>query len=194
MFPSGAFSAIAAAILGGGDELKGNLHLEEFIRNVPDFPEKGIQFKDITPLVGNSDALETAVKALSGPFNGAGIDVVVAIEARGYLLGAPVAMELGTGLVPVRKVGRLPWHTYRVDYALEYGSEALEMHRDALKEGARALLVDDVLATGGTMQATAKLVEQCGGSVAGMAVLIELAALRGRDRLTDYDLHSLIVF
>ena len=175
-------------------KLKGDLRLEDFIRNVPDFPEKGIQFKDVTPLVGNPDALGTAVKALSGLFNDAGIDVVVAIEARGYLLGAPVAMELGTGLVPVRKVGKLPWHTYRVDYALEYGSETLEMHRDALKEGARALLVDDVLATGGTMQATAKLVEQCGGLVAGMAVLIELAALRGRDKLKDYNLHSLIVF
>ena len=174
--------------------MKDDLWLEDFIRNVPDFPEKGIQFKDITPLMGNPDALRAAVKGLSGPFNGAGIDVVVAIEARGYLLGVPVAVELGTGLVPVRKVGKLPWHTYRVDYALEYGSETLEMHRDALKEGARVLIVDDVLATGGTMQATAKLVEQGGGSVAGMAVLIELAFLKGRDELTDYDLHSLIVF
>ena len=174
--------------------MKDDLRLEDFIRNVPDFPEKGIQFKDITPLVGNPNALGTAVKALSRPFSGAGIEVVVAIEARGYLLGAPVAMELGIGLVPVRKVGKLPWHTYRVDYALEYGSETLEMHQDALKEGTRALIVDDVLATGGTMQAAAKLVEQCGGSVAGMAVLIELAFLKGRDRLTDYNLHSLIVF
>ena len=174
--------------------MKDELWLEDFIRNVPDFPEKGIQFKDITPLMGNPDALRTAVKGLSEPFNGASIDVVVAIEARGYLLGVPVAVELGTGLVPVRKVGKLPWHTYRVDYALEYGSETLEMHRDALKEGARVLIVDDVLATGGTMQATAKLVEQGGGLVAGMAVLIELAFLKGRDKLTDYDLHSLIVF
>ena len=174
--------------------MKGDLHLEDFIRNVPDFPEKGIQFKDITPLLGNPDALETAVKALSGPFNDASIDAVVAIEARGFVLGAPVAMELGTGIVPVRKADKLPWHTHRIDYALEYGSETLEMHRDALKEGSRVLILDDVLATGGTMQATAKLVERCGGLVAGMAVLIELAALRGRDKLTDYDLHSLIVF
>ena len=174
--------------------MKDDLRPEDFIRNVPDFPEKGIQFKDITPLMGNPDALGSAVKALSGIFNGADIGVVVAIEARGYLLGAPMAMELGVGLVPVRKAGKLPWHTYRVDYALEYGSETLEMHQDALKEGTRALIVDDVLATGGTMQATAKLVEQGGGSVAGMAVLIELAFLKGRDKLTDYDLHSLIVF
>ena len=174
--------------------MKGDLHLEDFIRNVPDFPEKGIQFKDITPLLGNPDALETAVRALSEPFNDASIDAVVAIEARGFVLGAPVAMELGAGIVPVRKAGKLPWHTYGVDYALEYGSETLEMHRDALKEGSRVLIVDDVLATGGTLQATAKLVEQCGGLVAGMIVLIELAFLKGRDKLTDYDLHSLIVF
>ncbi len=174
--------------------MKGDLHLEDFIRNVPDFPEKGIQFKDITPLLGNPDALETAVRALSEPFNNASVDAVVAIEARGFVLGAPVAMQLGTGIVPVRKAGKLPWHTHRVDYALEYGSETLEMHQDALKEGTRALIVDDVLATGGTLQATAKLVERCGGSVAGMAVLIELAFLKGRDKLADYDLHSLIVF
>ena len=174
--------------------MKDDLRLEDFIRNVPDFPEKGIQFKDITPLIGNPDALRTVVKTLSGIFNGANIGVVVAIEARGYLLGAPMAMELGVGLVPVRKAGKLPWRTYGVDYALEYGSETLEMHQDALKEGTRVLIVDDVLATGGTMQATAKLVEQGGGSVAGMAVLIELAFLKGRDKLTDYDLHSLIVF
>ena len=174
--------------------MKDGPRLEDFIRNVPDFPEKGIQFKDITPLLGNPDALETAVKALSGLFSDAGIDVVVAIEARGFVLGAPVAMKLGTGLVPVRKAGKLPWHTYGVDYALEYGSETLEMHRDALREGSRALIVDDVLATGGTMQATAELVERCGGVVAGMAVLIELAALRGRDKLTAHDVLSLIVY
>ena len=172
----------------------GDLRLEDFIRNVPDFPQEGIQFKDITPLLGNPDALETAVKALSEPFRNAGIDAVVAIEARGFLLGAPVAMDLGIGLVPVRKAGKLPWHTYRVDYALEYGSATLEMHQDALKEGSRALIVDDVLATSGTMQATVELVEKCGGTVVGMAVLIELAFLKGRDKLTGYDLRSLIVY
>ena len=172
----------------------GDLRLEDFIRNVPDFPKEGIQFKDIAPLLGNPDALETAVKALSEPFRDAGIDAVVAIEARGFLLGAPVAMDLGIGLVPVRKAGKLPWHTYRVDYALEYGSATLEMHQDALKEGSRALIVDDVLATSGTMQATVELVEKCGGTVVGIAVLIELAFLKGRDKLTGYDLRSLIVY
>ncbi len=172
----------------------GDLRMEDFIRNVPDFPKEGIQFKDITPLLGNPDALETAVKALSEPFRDAGIDAVVAIEARGFLLGAPVAMDLGIGLVPVRKAGKLPWHTYGVDYALEYGSATLEMHQDALKEGSRALIVDDVLATSGTMQATVELVEKCGGTVVGIAVLIELAFLKGRDKLTDYDLRSLIVY
>ena len=162
------------------------------IRDIPDFPEKGILFKDITPLIGDGAAFQVAVEGMAAPFKGHGVDAVVAIEARGYILGAPIATLLGTGFVPVRKVGKLPWRTYRVEYALEYGSATMEMHEDALLSGHRVLIVDDVLATGGTLAATIKLVEQAGARVAGMAVLLEIGALDGRKRLYGYDLHALI--
>ena len=162
------------------------------IRDIPDFPEKGILFKDITPLIGDGPAFQAAVEGMAAPFKGLGVDAVVAIEARGYILGAPIATLLGTGFVPVRKVGKLPWRTYRVEYALEYGSATMEMHEDALLSGHRVLIVDDVLATGGTLAATIKLVEQAGAKVAGMAVLLEIGALDGRKNLAGYDLHALI--
>lgn len=165
--------------------------LTQRIRDIPDFPEKGILFKDITPLLGDGATFNAAVEAMAAPFKGK-VDIVAAVEARGYIFGAPIATALGTGFVPVRKIGKLPWKTHRVEYALEYGSATIEIHQDAFLEGHRVLIVDDVLATGGTLAATIRLVEQAGAKVAGMAVLLEIAALGGRKNLAGYDLHALI--
>jgi adenine phosphoribosyltransferase len=166
--------------------------LPSLIRTIPDFPSPGIQFRDITPLLGDAAAFGAAIEALAAPFRGAGVDQVVAIEARGYLLGAPLAVALGAGFVPVRKVGKLPFRTYRAEYALEYGEAAIEMHEDALLARHRVLLVDDVLATGGTLNAALRLVERAGAQVAGIAVLIELDALSGRAALAGRDVHALL--
>ena len=160
------------------------------VRDVPDFPQTGIIFRDITPLLGNGAALRSAVDALAGLHQG--IDSVIGIESRGFILGAPVAYALGVGMVPVRKLGRLPRPTERADYALEYGTNTVEIHADALRPGERVLIIDDVLATGGTAAATAELVERLGGEVTGIAVLIELPDLGGRERLTDYAVTSLL--
>ena len=165
---------------------------ESLIRNVPDFPQPGVLFRDITPLLSDPGALRAVVKDLAAPFRDQGIDRVAAIEARGYLLGAPVAVELGAGLVPIRKIGKLPFDTYQVEYALEYGQAAIEMHRDGLEDHHRVLLVDDVLATGGTMAAAINLVEQSGATIAGIAFLIELKDLGGRDFLKPYNAVSLM--
>lgn len=164
------------------------------IRDIPDFPQKGVVFKDITPLLRDPDTFRAAVDGLAQPFRGAGVDAVVAIEARGYILGAPVAAALGAGFVPVRKVGKLPWQTYRTEYSLEYGAAVVEMHQDALYPGQRVVIIDDVLATGGTLAATIRLVEQAGARVAGLGVLIELDFLDGRRLLEPHALHSLIHF
>jgi adenine phosphoribosyltransferase len=164
--------------------------LRTLVRDVPDFPQAGIIFRDITPLLGNGVALRLAVDALAGLYQD--IDSVVGIESRGFILGAPVAYALGVGMIPVRKLGRLPRATERADYALEYGTNTVEIHADALRPGERVLIVDDVLATGGTAAATAELVERLGGQVAGIAVLIELPDLGGRDRLASYAVTSLL--
>jgi adenine phosphoribosyltransferase len=166
--------------------------LKALVRDVPDFPEPGIIFRDITPLLANGDALRAAVDALAGQFDG--INSVVGIESRGFILGAPVAYALGVGMVPVRKLGRLPRATERADYALEYGTNSVEIHADALVPGTRVLIVDDVLATGGTAAATAELIERLGAEVAGIAVLIELPALGGRDRLAGYAVSSVLTY
>ena len=166
--------------------------LQALVRDVPDFPQTGIVFRDITPLLGNGAALRSAVDALAALHDG--IDSVVGIESRGFILGAPVAYALGVGMVPVRKLGRLPRATERADYALEYGTNTVEIHADALWPGERVLIIDDVLATGGTAAATAELVERLGGEVAGIAVLIELPDLGGRDRLASYAVTSLIQY
>jgi adenine phosphoribosyltransferase len=166
--------------------------LRELVRDVPDFPQPGIIFRDVTPLLGNGAALRTAVDDLARAFQN--VDVVVGIESRGFILGAPVAYALGVGMVPVRKVGRLPRATERADYDLEYGTNTLEIHADAVLPGQQVLIVDDVLATGGTAAATAALVERLAGEVAGIAVLIELLGLGGRDRLTGYPVVSLLQY
>ena len=168
------------------------LALMALVRDVPDFPQAGIIFRDITPLLGNGAALRSAVDALAGLYQEIGS--VIGIESRGFILGAPVAYALGVGMVPVRKLGRLPRPTERADYALEYGTNTVEIHADALRPGERVLIIDDVLATGGTAAATAELVEGLGGQVVGIAVLIELADLGGRERLAGYAVTSLLQY
>lgn len=171
-----------------------NQHLKAFIRDVPDFPKKGIVFKDITPLLKDPRALREAVDALSEHFKHQGISLVVAAEARGFILGPPVAYNLEAGFVPVRKPGKLPYLRKKAYYQTEYSTDALEIHEDAIRPGDRVLLLDDVLATGGTMAACCRLVESMGGQVVGCAFLVELTFLGGRKSLKDYNTFSLIQY
>jgi adenine phosphoribosyltransferase len=169
------------------------VQLRDYIRDIPDFPKDGIVFRDITPLMADAQALDEAVRQLAQIARPLTPDVVVAAEARGFLLGAALARELGAGFVLARKPGKLPWETERAEYLLEYGSDALEVHTDALAGGSRVLVHDDLLATGGTAKALCELVEQLGGTVVGCAFLIELAFLNGRERLAGYDVQALMV-
>jgi adenine phosphoribosyltransferase len=166
--------------------------VKDRVRDVPDFPQPGVAFKDITPLLGDPVAFGLCIDALAGPYVDAGIDKVLGIEARGFIMAAPVALRLGAGFVPVRKAGKLPWRVERETYSLEYGTDSLEIHADALAPGERALIVDDVLATGGTASAVVRLVTRLGGTTAGFACLIELAFLNGRSKLEDVETLSLL--
>lgn len=166
--------------------------LDAMIRNVPDFPQPGIIFKDITPILQSPQGLHDAIDAMVAPFRDAGVDVVVGLESRGFVFGAPIAYNMGLGFVPVRKLGKLPADKIFIQYDLEYGSNTFEIHRDAITPGQRVLLVDDLLATGGTMRASIDLVEQLGAEVVGLTFLVELGFLHGRDRLQGYDLHAVI--
>ncbi|MEN9935500.1 MAG: hypothetical protein RLZZ387_2079 [Chloroflexota bacterium] len=169
-------------------------NLADKVRNVPDFPIPGIQFKDITTLLRDGEAFRQVVDTLAERYAGRGLDAVVGIESRGFILSAPLAYRLGVGLVPVRKAGKLPASTYQVEYDLEYGSNKLEIHRDSFQPGARVVVVDDLLATGGTIAAACSLVEQAGATVEEVAFLIELAFLNGRQHLTKYPIFSLIQY
>lgn len=162
------------------------------VRDVPDFPKAGIVFKDITPLLADEVAFSTVIDEIVVSFGRGTIDKVVGVEARGFIIASPVAYHFGAGFVPVRKAGKLPWETESERYELEYGEETLQIHRDAIQPGERVALVDDVLATGGTAAATARLIERLGGTVQGMAFVIELGFLGGRDRLEKYDVLSLV--
>jgi adenine phosphoribosyltransferase len=168
--------------------------LESRIRDIPDFPKPGIVFKDVTPLLADPEAFAHAVEALSAPFCDDGVDKVVGIEARGFILAAPVALACGAGFVPARKAGKLPGSRRGVSYDLEYGSETIELHDDAFAPGDRVLIVDDVLATGGTAAATVELVEALGGEVVGLAFLIELGFLDGGARIAEHRRTSLLTF
>ncbi len=168
--------------------------LKAHIRDVPDFPQPGIVFKDITPLLADPIAFSTVIDLIVVHFGRGSVDKVVGIEARGFILASPVAYHFGAGFIPVRKSGKLPWKTQSAEYELEYGSETLEIHTDAFSPGERVLIVDDVLATGGTAQATARLVEGAGAKVIGIAFLIELGFLKGREKLRGYDTLSLITY
>jgi adenine phosphoribosyltransferase len=168
--------------------------LKALIRDVPDFPQQGIVFKDITPLLSDEAGFSTVIDMIVVHFGRGTVDKVVGIEARGFILASPVAYHFGAGFVPVRKAGKLPWDTKAEEYELEYGMEKLEIHKDSFRPGERVLIVDDVLATGGTARATASLVERLGAKVVGIACLIELSFLKGRDKLQGYDLYSLITY
>ncbi|MGC9221514.1 MAG: adenine phosphoribosyltransferase [Solirubrobacteraceae bacterium] len=169
-----------------------SIDLRTFVRDIPDFPKPGILFRDITPLLLNPGALDAAISALAECVTGTGVDFVVAAEARGFILGGALAHSLGAGFVPARKPGKLPHETVSAEYTLEYGVDALEMHADAFAGGARVLIHDDLLATGGTAHALAELVGRLGGEVVACAFLVELEAFHGRDRLADYPVHALI--
>jgi adenine phosphoribosyltransferase len=171
-----------------------HIALAEYIREIPDWPRKGILFRDITPLLASKEAFPAAVEALCAPWQEAGVEYVAGIEARGFIFGAAVAAKLGAGFIPIRKKGKLPYETERATYDLEYGTDCVEMHRDAVPAGAKVLMVDDLLATGGTMRAACQLIEKVGAQVVGISFLIELAALHGRDRLSSYKVHTVITY
>jgi len=168
--------------------------LAKYIHDIPDWPKPGILFRDITPLLADPHAFPTAVDALCAPFFGAGVQYVAAVEARGFIFGAAVAARLGAGFIPVRKKGKLPRETESASYELEYGVDTLEMHRDAIPAGAKVLMVDDLLATGGTMRAACDLMDKVGAEVVGIAFLIELTDLNGRQRLTPHPIHVLLPY
>ena len=168
------------------------MDLKEKIRVIEGFPKEGISFKDITTLVADGEAFKESIDRIVEHLKDKNVDVILGPEARGFIFGVPVAYALGVGFIPVRKPGKLPGDTVRVEYDLEYGKDALEIHKDAIKPGMRVAIVDDLLATGGTIAAVAKLVEQAGGEVAGLAFTIELTELKGRDKLKGYEVTSLV--
>src|SRR4030042_1815886 len=170
------------------------IDLKRYIRDIPDWPKKGILFRDITPLLADPIAFAAAVDALCADFTDAGIEYVAAVEARGFIFGSAVAEKLGVGFVPIRKKGKLPWRTESISYDLEYGTDTLEGHLDAVENGGKVLMVDDLLATGGTMAAACKLIEKIGGKAAGIVFLVELADLRGREKIADYKGTSIISY
>jgi adenine phosphoribosyltransferase len=168
--------------------------LKEYVRDVPDYPKPGIVFKDITPLLGDGAAFARSVRDLAAPFSDRTVDKVLGIEARGFAFAAPVACARSAGFVPVRKAGKLPWEIEREEYELEYGTDLLEVHRDAFVPGEKVLIVDDVLATGGTASAVVRLVERLGADVVGLAFVIELAFLHGRNKLSGHDVHVVTAY
>ena len=169
-------------------------NLKKMVRDIPDFPKEGIIFKDITPILQNPKGLREAVETISNHYKSKKVDIVVGAEARGFILAPTVAFNLGAGFVPVRKPGKLPYEKISMSYALEYGTDTLEMHKDAIKKGQQVLMVDDLLATGGTMATCCRMVETLGGNIVGCAFLIELAFLNGKKALSKYDVYSLIKY
>jgi len=170
------------------------MDLKKYIRSIPDFPQKGILFRDITPLLADSKAFNYTIEQIVDFFKGKDIDKVAAIEARGFIIGAPIADRLGIGFVPIRKPGKLPFEVVRKEYQLEYGMSILEMHKDAIKKGEKVLMIDDLLATGGTASAASELVESVGGKIVGWGFIIILKGLKGEEKLKKYPVFSLINF
>ena len=171
-----------------------SVDLNDYIRDVQDFPKPGISFKDITPLLQSHEALTSCIEQFAEHYKDQKIDVIAAAEARGFLFATPLAMKLGVGVVPIRKPGKLPYEKHSYSYDLEYGSDTLEMHKDALQEGQNVLVVDDLLATGGTVEACCNMIEKCGGHIAGCAFLINLTFLNGAKRLDGYPIFSLLEY
>ncbi len=175
-------------------EKKDHRNLESYVRSIPDFPEEGIIFRDITTVLQDAEGLKMAIDAMLEELEGVDFDVVVGTESRGFIFGVPIAYALGKPFIPCRKKGKLPCETVTAEYALEYGTAAIELHRDSIKEGQKVVLVDDLIATGGTIEACAGLVEQLGGKVEKIIFLMELAGLKGRERLKNYDVASIITY
>jgi adenine phosphoribosyltransferase len=171
-----------------------NALLEKSIRNIPDFPKPGILFRDVTTLIQNKAAFKKSVDLLAKKYKGKGFDKVVGVEARGFIFGAAVAHKIGAGFIPVRKKGKLPFKTISTTYALEYGTDTLEIHQDAIKPGEKILIIDDLLATGGTVKAVIELVEQLKGKIASIGFVIELVDLHGKDKFKEYPVYSLVKF
>ena len=169
-----------------------SINLPDYIRDIPDFPKPGILFRDITPLLQSPSAFHETIRRLAEPFRGQGIEMVAAAEARGFIFAAPLALELNAGLIPIRKPGKLPCKTFSYTYDLEYGTDTLQIHADAVQPGCKVLMVDDLLATGGTVAACCHMIEQAEGIVAGCSFVIELGFLNGRQRIAQYKSHSLI--
>ena len=174
--------------------MKKEIQLEQYIRSIPDWPKKGILFRDITPLLAQPTAFAAAVDALCEGYKDKGVQYVAAVEARGFIFGAAAAKKIEAGFVPIRKKGKLPYDTQSITYDLEYGTDTLEVHSDAVEKGSKVLMIDDLLATGGTMSAACKLIEKIGGQVVGIAFLIELTDLAGRRKLTGYQIKTLISY
>ena len=168
--------------------------LEEYVRSIPDFPEPGIIFRDITSILQDADGLHLAIEQLLHSLDGLEFDVVVGPESRGFIFGVPIAYEMNKGFVPVRKKGKLPCETIAAEYDLEYGSAVIEMHKDAIQPGQKVVIVDDLIATGGTIEAIIRLVEQLGGQVVKICFVMELAVLKGREKLSGYEMESLITY
>ena len=169
-------------------------YIRDLIRDIPDFPKKGIMFKDITPVLSDIKALRLSIDEMTKTYVNQNIDVVVGIESRGFIFGAPMADKLNAAFVPIRKPGKLPWKTQKVQYQLEYGTDSLEIHTDAINEGDNVLIVDDLLATGGTGEAACELVAKIKGTIKGLAVLVELEFLKGREKLNPYNVHSIVKY
>jgi len=174
--------------------MKKSINLKDFIRDIPGFPKAGILFRDITTLLKDKGAFKSAIEKIADKYKNKKIKTIVAVEARGFILGGAIAHKIGAGFVPVRKKGKLPWKTNSVTYNLEYGTDSLEMHHDAINPGDKVLVVDDLLATGGTVKAVTDLIKKSEGKIAGIAFLIELTDLKGRDKLKDYPVYSLIKY
>lgn len=168
--------------------------MEEYVRAIPDFPEPGIIFRDVTSVLQDPDGLKLAIDSMAALLDGVDYDVIVGTESRGFMFGVPIAYQMGKGFVPVRKKGKLPCETISAKYDLEYGSAEIEMHKDAIKPGQKVVLVDDLIATGGTLAASADLIEQLGGTVVKVILLMELAGLKGRDKLAGYEVASVITY
>jgi adenine phosphoribosyltransferase len=170
------------------------MNIKENVRVIEGFPREGISFKDITTLVKDKDAFKYTIDEMVKDLRDKNVDIIVGPEARGFIVGAPIAYAMGIGFVPIRKPGKLPADTIKIEYELEYGKDALEIHKDAIKPGQRVAIVDDLLATGGTILSVAKLIEQLGGEIASMSFIIELTGLKGRDKLADYPVNSIIQY
>lgn len=168
--------------------------IEEYVRSIPDFPEKGIIFRDVTSVLQDAEGLKLAIDSMIGLFDGVDFDVIAGTESRGFIFGVPIAYALNKPFVPIRKKGKLPCETISASYDLEYGSAEIEMHKDAIKPGQKVVLVDDLIATGGTIEACTRLVEELGGEVAKIIFLMELAGLKGREKLANYDVASVITY